>query len=66
MVIYHHTVSLAEAQARGPRRPGFFLTIQLTARGDFQSLALATRFGPGARLLHRRVILTQPIFDGRP
>src|SRR6266446_387140 len=45
-------------------RAAFFPTIQLTAQGGFQSLALATLFGPGAALYTVASTLTQPIFDG--
>jgi NodT family efflux transporter outer membrane factor (OMF) lipoprotein len=45
-------------------RAAFFPTIQLTAQGGFQSLALATLFGPGAAFYTVASTLTQPIFDG--
>jgi outer membrane protein, multidrug efflux system len=45
-------------------RAAFFPTIQLTAQGGFQSLALATLFGPGAAFYTVATTLTQPIFDG--
>jgi multidrug efflux system outer membrane protein len=56
---------LAAANANvAAARAAFFPTIQLTAQGGFQSLALGTLFGPGTAFYTVASSLTQPIFDG--
>jgi outer membrane protein, multidrug efflux system len=45
-------------------RAAFFPTIELTGQTGFQSLALATLFGPGAWFYTATASLTQPVFDG--
>lgn len=45
-------------------RAAFFPTIQLTGQTGFQSLALASLFGPGAWFYTASAALTQPVFDG--
>lgn len=44
-------------------RAAFFPTVQLTAQGGVQSLALGGLFGPGSLLLAAAGSLVQPIFD---
>jgi NodT family efflux transporter outer membrane factor (OMF) lipoprotein len=44
-------------------RAAFFPAIQLTGSAGYQSLALATLFGPGASVLSLAANATQPIFD---
>jgi outer membrane protein, multidrug efflux system len=45
-------------------RAAFFPTIELTGQTGFQSLALASLFGPGAWFYTATASLTQPVFDG--
>jgi multidrug efflux system outer membrane protein len=45
-------------------RAAFFPNIQLTGQSGFQSLALASLFGPGAWYYTMAASLTQPLFDG--
>jgi outer membrane protein, multidrug efflux system len=45
-------------------RAAFFPTIQLTGETGFESLALASLFGPGAWFYTATASLTQPVFDG--
>ena len=45
-------------------RAAFFPTISLTGARGFQSVALATLFGPGAWYYTMAASLAQPVFDG--
>jgi outer membrane protein, multidrug efflux system len=45
-------------------RAAFFPSIQLTGQAGYQSLALASLFGPTGLLYSAAASLTQPIFDG--
>ncbi len=45
-------------------RAAFFPSISLTGTRGFQSVALATLFGPGAWYYTMAASLTQPVFDG--
>jgi NodT family efflux transporter outer membrane factor (OMF) lipoprotein len=45
-------------------RAAFFPSIQLTGQAGYQSLALASLFGPAGLLYSAAASLTQPIFDG--
>jgi hypothetical protein len=69
LLVRRPDVREAEARLAGanvaPARAAFFPTIQLTAQGGFQSLALATLFGPGAAFDTVATTLTQPIFERR-
>jgi NodT family efflux transporter outer membrane factor (OMF) lipoprotein len=63
-------IQFAEAQLASSNysvesaRAAFFPQIQLTGSTGFQSLALASLFGPGAWYYTMAASLTQPIFDG--
>jgi len=45
-------------------RASFFPSIQLTAAGGFESLALSSFGGPGSQIYSLAASLTQPIFEG--
>jgi len=53
----------ANANVRAARA-AFFPTIQLTAGGGVESLALSTLLEPGSRIFDLGASLTQPIFEG--
>jgi NodT family efflux transporter outer membrane factor (OMF) lipoprotein len=53
----------ANANVRAARA-AFFPTIQLTASGGVESLALSTLLEPGSRIFDLGAGLTQPIFEG--
>jgi multidrug efflux system outer membrane protein len=53
----------ANADVRAARA-AFFPTIQLTAGGGVESLALSTLLEPGNRIFDLSAALTQPIFEG--
>ena len=53
----------ANANVRAARA-AFFPTIQLTASGGVESLALATLLEPGSRIFELTGGITQPIFEG--
>ena len=63
-------VASAEAQLMAANanvraaRAAFFPTIQLTASGGVESLALATLLEPGSRVFQLSAAITQPIFAG--
>jgi outer membrane protein, multidrug efflux system len=63
-------VRMAEAQLQSANhdvesaRAAFFPTIQLTGQNGFESLALASLFGPAAWYWTWTATVTQPVFDG--
>jgi outer membrane protein, multidrug efflux system len=63
-------VRLAEAQLASANhsvesaRAAFFPTIQLTGQNGFESIALASLFGPAAWYWTWTAAVTQPVFDG--